>query len=281
MPIVSITSLLKDAEKHGYAIPAFNAYNSETVVSILRTAQKLSAPVIVQAYTRLFQSYDAISIAACTNTIAGVLDIPIALHLDHGAGRAEVMRAIRYGYGSVMIDGSALDFKDNVAMTKEIVHWCNYLNMDVEGELGNVGLASDQINLDEFTRPEEAAKFVELTGVKMLAVMVGSAHGVYKKTPKLDIKRIADIKKVTDAYLVLHGGSGIPDEEIMSAIKAGIRKINVATDVCRSFYKGFQDRQADDEFFSKALDIFMKDSLLKVDEFVENRIRIFGAAGRC
>ena len=195
MPLVALPELMDAAERGRYAVPAFNAYNAESAAAIIRTAEKLRSPLIVQVYNRLFASSDAMNVGACVRAMAMESRIPIVLHLDHGAGEREVVRAIRYGFSSVMIDGSMLDFNSNIELTARVVGLARHVDMGVEGELGHVGRADQEIDESTFTDPEEAAMFAERTGVTILAVMVGSAHGTYKVAPKLDIERIAAIKR--------------------------------------------------------------------------------------
>lgn len=280
MSLVSLAELLSDADRGGYAVPAFNAYNVETAESIIRTSERLRSPVIVQVYNRLFSSRDAMNVAVCVSAMVSRSRLPVALHLDHGAGEKEVLRAIRHGYTSVMIDGSELDFEGNVALTCGVVRLARYVDVSVEAELGHVGMADREIDSSAYTDPQAAAEFVERTKVDALAVMVGSAHGAYKVEPKLDIGRIAAIAKSAGIPLVLHGGSGIPDAEIRKAIAAGIRKVNVATDVCQAFYRGFRGLAAEDPAYSKPLDIFLLAAKSRIDEFVADRIAVFGSGDR-
>ena len=178
-----------------------------------------------------------------------------------------------------MLDGSALPFDENIALTKRVVDLCSYVDVQVEGELGHVGTVNDD-SMDEFTVPEDAKKFVEATGVTALAVLVGNAHGRYKKPPKIDIGRIADIRKATNGTaLVLHGGSGIPDEAIKEAVKAGIRKLNVATDVCYAFLDCVQEEVVKPDR-TVAVDNFMKKPIEAVKVFAETKIKLVGAEGK-
>jgi tagatose 1,6-diphosphate aldolase GatY/KbaY len=179
-----------------------------------------------------------------------------------------------------MIDGSAQEYGKNVELTRRIVSWADYINIPVEGELGHVGKAVDDIAADTYTDPGQAKDFAQKTGVSLLAVMVGSAHGMYKKEPKLDIERIAEIRSSANIPLVLHGGSGIPNSEIRKAIDAGISKINVATSICLAYYEGFKHLGETDEMYKKPLDVFMTAPKVKVIEFLEDRIELFGAAGK-
>ena len=198
--------------------------------------------------------------------------MPICFHLDHGAGTTEVTRALRCGATGIMIDKSALPLEDNIAETKKIVNMCAAVGVQVEGELGHVGSVNDE-SMAEYTNVDEAVRFVNETGVAALAVLVGTAHGRYKQAPVLDIERISDISKATNLPLVLHGGSGVPDEQIIAAVKAGIRKINFGTDVCYSFLDKIFETSRD----LIAIDIFMKDAIKSVKAFAMSKIELLGA----
>ena len=178
-----------------------------------------------------------------------------------------------------MYDGSVHPLEENIEKTKHIVEICNTVGVSVEGELGHIGSVNDDA-MDEFTDPAEAAEFVEKTGVDCLAVLIGNAHGHYKKTPNLDINRVKEIREATGGIpLVLHGGSGIPDEQVKEAINAGIRKMNIGTDVCCAFAKGTKET-LDDPERSLAIDIFMKHPIETVKELALEKIRLVGADGK-
>jgi fructose-bisphosphate aldolase class II len=179
-----------------------------------------------------------------------------------------------------MIDGSELTFEANVEKTAAITRLAAHVGVSVEAELGHVGRADQEMDRSAFTDPEKAAEFVALTKVDALAVMVGSAHGTYKIEPKLDIARIAAIKDKIGLPLVLHGGSGIPDPEIQAAVAAGIRKINVATDICQAFYSAFRGLRTDDPAYAKPLDLFMKTVKDRMVTFMADRIEVFGSGGK-
>lgn len=273
--LVNLKEVLDIAEKGGFAIPAFNVYNMETVMGIIEAAEELNAPVIIQSYSRLFTNKEAYYLSPIVLAAAKKASVPVCFHLDHGAGYTEVAKALRYGVSGVMIDASAYELEKNIEITKNVCDICSELNISVEGELGHVGTVNDE-SMGEFTKVDEAVKFVNETGVSALAVLVGTAHGRYKKAPKLDIERIRDIKNAVKIPLVLHGGSGVPDEQLISAIKAGIRKINFGTDVCYAFLDKVFETSRD----KIAIDIFMKDVIKNVSEFAKGKIRLLGAENK-
>lgn len=273
--LTGLKEILDMAEKGGFAVPAFNVYNMETVMGIIRAAEEAKAPVIIQSYSRLFTNGEGYFVSPIILAAAKQASVPVCFHLDHGAGLSEVTRALRYGASGIMIDKSALTFEENIDETKKIVDMCGSVGVAVEGELGHVGSVNDS-EMQEFTKVDEAEKFVDETGVTALAILVGTAHGRYKKAPKLDIERIADIHKAVKAHLVLHGGSGVPDDQLQAAIKAGIRKINFGTDVCYSFLDKVFETSRD----LVAIDLFMKDAIENVKAFALTKIDLLGARGR-
>lgn len=270
--LVGLCEILEIAEKGEFAIPAFNVYNMETVMGLIQAADEANAPIILQSYSRLFTNEEGYFLSPIILAAAKKARVPVCFHLDHGAGEKEVIRALRYGTTGVMIDKSTLPFEENIAETKKIVDMCSAVGIAVEGELGHIGSVNDTEFADH-TDPEEAAEYVEKTGVVALAIMVGTAHGRYKKAPKLNIERIEEIHKKTPAHLVLHGGSGVPDEEIKAAIKAGIRKINFGTDVCYSFL----DKVFETSRELIGIDMFMKGAVESVKNFGLEKIRLLGA----
>ena len=277
--LVSLKKILSDAEKGGYCVPAFNVYNTETVMGVIDAAEAKRAPVILQVYPRLVNEEVGFYIAPAVIAAAHRATVPVCLHLDHGPSMFEVNRALRYGFSGIMLDGSAHPLEENIALTRAAVEACSVSGIGVEGEIGHVGSVNDAA-MDEFTSPEEAAEFVKATGVCCLAVLIGNAHGHYKKPPKLDIERVKAIREATGGIpLVLHGGSGIPDEEVKAAIAAGIRKMNIGTDVCCAFADGTL-ASLQDPTRSIAVDVFMKRAIAAVRALAEEKIELVGAAGR-
>ncbi len=277
--LVNFKQILTMAEEGGYCIPAFNVYNLETLMGAVKAAEELKAPCILQVYPRLMKEEVGYYLAPAVVAAAHKASVPVCFHLDHGPSELETTRSLRWGATGIMLDGSALDFEENIALTKRVVDTCGFVDVQVEGELGHVGTVNDD-SMDEFTIPEDAKIFVERTGVQALAVLVGNAHGRYKKPPKIDIQRIADIRKATNGTaLVLHGGSGILDEAIKEAVKAGIRKLNVATDICYAFLDSVQEEVNKPDRMI-AVDNFMKTPIEAVKEFCKTKVLLCGAEGK-
>ena len=273
--LVNLKEILNIAEKGNFAVPAFNTYNMETVMGVIGAAEELNAPVILQSYSRLFNSDNGYYLSHIVLAAARKAKVPVCFHLDHGATELEVLRGIRYGCSGIMIDASKLPLEANIEMTRKISTMCGNVGIPVEGELGHIGSVNDT-SMAEFTNVKEAKKYVEETNVAALAIMVGTAHGRYKKTPELNIQRIADIKKEIGVSLVLHGGSGIPDDQLQAAIKEGIRKINFGTDICYSFLDKVFETSRD--IF--AIDLFMKDPVESVKKFAIEKIKLLGAENK-
>ena len=277
--LVSLKEVIDLAEKGGFAIPAFNVYNIETVMGVVKAAEEMRAPVIIQVYPRLLN--EEVGFYLCPTIVAAArrASVPICFHLDHGPSEMEVQKALRWGSTGIMYDGSVHSFEDNIANTKHIVDICSAVDVSVEGELGHVGSVNDDV-MEEYTDPTEAAEFVKRTGVTCLAVLIGNAHGHYKKTPNLDIERVKAIREATGGIpLVLHGGSGIPDEQVKAAIKAGIRKMNIGTDVCCAFAEGTKEI-LDDPNRSLAVDMFMKHPVDTVKKLAIEKIKLVDANER-
>ena len=277
--LVNLKEIIDMAEKGNYAIPAFNVYNTETIMGVVKAAEEERAPVIIQVYPRLLNEEVGYYLCPAIIAAAKKATVPVCFHLDHGPDELTVQKALRWGATGIMYDGSVHPFETNVDNTKHITDICGAVDVPVEGELGHIGSVNDEA-MDEFTDPQEAAEFVKKTNVCCLAVLIGNAHGHYKKTPKLDIDRVKAIREATGGIpLVLHGGSGIPDDQVKAAIKAGIRKMNIGTDVCCAFAEGTKEI-LDDPNRSIGIDVFMKHPIETVKKLAVEKIRLVDANGK-
>lgn len=239
MPLVSSTPLLQAARAGGYCIGAFNVHTLEMLQAVVEAAAETESPLIIQSTVGTVKHLGAEYIAAAATVAANANRIPIALHLDHCTEFDLIVRCIRAGYTSVMIDASHSPFEDNVRETKRVVEVAKPAGVNVEAELGKVGGVEDEIVVADnealMADPDECAKFVELTGVPTLAPAIGTAHGIYKGEPNIDFGRIGRIASLVDVPLVLHGGSGIPEEQVRRAVSLGMAKMNVATELRIAF----------------------------------------------
>lgn len=281
--LVTGKELLDHANKNGYAVGAFNINNMEIVQAIIEAAEETNSPVILQASQGGIKYAGIEYITALGKVAAEKAKVPVALHLDHGTDFEQVMLCIRYGFTSVMIDGSKHPLRENIELTKKVIDVAHAVGVSVEAELGKIGGTEDDITVDEmeatFTDPDEAKLFVEETGVDYLAVAVGTAHGVYKGEPKLDFDRIRKIKELVGIPLVLHGSSGVPADSIKKAIEAGINKINIDTDLRIAFTTAMKD------FLKKNPDNIDPRKILTpareaMKEVIKEKIILFGSNGR-
>ena len=244
MALVTTKQMLINAQKDNYAVGAFNVENMEMVQAVVAAAEELQSPVILQTTPSTVKYADLAYFYANVKTAAEKASVPIVMHLDHGNSFELAMQALRTGYTSIMIDGSHESFEDNIKVSKAVVDACHPSGVCVEAELGKVGGKEDDLDGGDdnpYTDPREAIEFVEKTGVDSLAVAIGTAHGVYKGEPKLDIDRLSEIRQVVDIPLVLHGTSGVPDETVEKCIERGICKVNYATDLRIAFSKGVKE----------------------------------------
>lgn len=240
--LTPVKDILKMASDANTSVIAFNALDYNMVYSAIQAAEKTKKPLICMLYPEhhTLNNWGAPeSFAATVKTLASEASVPIGLHLDHCTDFNYIMRAVRAGFSCVMYDGSMLPLEENIANTKKVADAAHAFGVAVEAELGHVGFAatvSDQSNLDLYTQPDIAAKFIKESTCDALAVAIGSAHGVYKETPHLDIKRLSEINAATDTPLVLHGGSGIPNDQLEEAFTNGINKFNVGTEFFQLYY---------------------------------------------
>lgn len=282
MALVTSKALLLNAQQGGYAIGAFNVENLEMVQAVVSAAEELHSPVIMQTTPSTVKYADAAYFYAMVRTAAEKASVPVVMHLDHGNSFELAMQAFRAGYTSIMIDGSPKPFEENIAVTRAVVNACHPADVPVEAELGKVGGKEDNLDGGDgnpYTDPQEAKEFVEASGADFLAVAIGTAHGVYKGIPKLDVNRLSEIRQVVSVPLVLHGTSGVPDDTVRECIRRGICKVNYATDLRIAFSRGVNDflHEYPETFDPKKYNARGREN---VKEYVRNKIEVCGSVNK-
>lgn len=280
--LVSMEEMLKEAGKGRYAVGFFNAVNVEMARAVIETAEELKAPVIIGTAEVLLPAMPLERVAEYLIPMAKKAGVPVAVHYDHGLTFEKCMEALQLGFTSVMYDCSSLPYDRNLAGVAEMVRICHAMGVTVEGELGHVGDNEGAGKLekpsDYFTDPDQALEFVRATGVDALAVAVGNAHGDYKFPPKLDFERISRIAALTGTPLVLHGGSGLSDDDFREAARRGICKVNIFTDLNKAGKKGVE--QGLREGAGSLMDLIPYE-ISAMKEVVSDKIRLFGSDNRC
>lgn len=281
MSLVTTAEMLKKADSEGYAVGAFNVENMEMVMAVIKACEEMHSPAILQTTPSTVKYAGLDMYYANVKAAAERASVPIALHLDHGNSFELAMQALRVGYTSIMIDGSHDSFEENIAVSKRVSDACRPNGIPVEAELGKVGGKEDDLECDDpgYTDPEDAVKFVEETGITSLAVAIGTAHGIYKGEPKLDLNRLSEIRQVVKIPLVLHGASGVPDETVKECIKRGISKVNFATELRIAYSNGIKEylKENPDAFDPKKYDAV---GMEKVTELVKNKIKVCGSENK-
>lgn len=269
--LVSMTQALKNAQEGGYAVGSFNATSLESLQAIIGAAEKNQKAVILN-FARVHSPYVTMEeIGPIMLWYAKRASVPVCVHLDHGSSAEECIKAIRMGFSSVMLDASALPYEQNVEVTAQVVRLAHSVGVSVEAELGCIGPASDA-----YTDPDTAADFVARTGVDALAIAFGTSHGVYAVRPVLDLDRISRIREKTSVPLVMHGGSGLSQEEFQTAIRNGIRKVNYYTYMAiagGSAVKAAMDQiQAGENVFFHDIAVLGREAMM---EDIDRAIRVF------
>lgn len=241
--LVNLNDVLKDAKKGNYAVGLFNTTDSDMLQAVIEAAEETGSPVIIGTAEILLPYGELRLIAPSMIEAAKRAKVPVVVHYDHGLTFERCMEALKLGFSSVMFDGSAGDYEKNLAQTLEVVKIAHSFGASVEGEIGHVGNADvgDEDLTDMYTTPEEAKAYIDATGVDALAVAIGSAHGVYKKKPLLNLERLKAISATVDTPLVLHGGSGLSDDDFRNTIRDGISKVNIFTDLCLAGARAMAD----------------------------------------
>lgn len=287
--LVSMKEMLADAKEKHYALPAFDVSNYDMMKAVLEACEEERSPALLMALGVDLKGRDMNLLASMVRSASDYFNIPVCLHLDHATDFSLIQRAVEAGFSSVMYDGSVLDFARNAENTAQVTNFAHAQGISVEAELGHVGNGSvgsisetgtDTDPGESLTVPEEVARFVEITDVDALAVAIGTAHGVYKKTPTLRIDRLDEITAVCDRPLVLHGGSGTPNDQMQNAIGHGITKINIYSDVVGAMNKGLKDSLNAMENPATWPFIVFADAREGMKAVVREKVRTFGSAGR-
>ncbi len=273
--VISSARLMKRASREGYAIPAFNIDNLESAMAVSEIMHELRVPLIIQTIPRTLNYGGVAMYPAMMRELMADCPVDYALHLDHGNSLALAHKCISSGFSSVMFDGSAMSFEDNVKFTKEVTDYALPMDVSVEGELGTVG-GKEESDLEaeaSYTDVCEAEEFVRRTNVSTLAIGVGTAHGVYKGEPKINIQRIKEIHEAIETPLVLHGASGLSDEVLRDCIAAGISKINFATELRQAYTNGIKAEflKSPEEFDPK---IYMRGAIDEIKKVLRAKIEI-------
>lgn len=283
MPLVTLKSVIDESRGKGYAIGSFNFNGIEDARGIIEAAEEKNSPVILMASMSAVKYFGGVKpCAAFIKALAEDSPAPVVLHVDHCDDIGMLKDCVDYGFTSVMIDGSALNFEENVAITARTVEYARKFGVSVEGELGRLGGREENVDVSDrnanMTDPNAVEEFVARTGVDALAIAIGNAHGFYKGTPKLDFDRLIAIRKLVDCGLVLHGGTGIPEPDFIRAVQCGMNKINVGTELK---YACSQTARACMAAKPNEIDIrkLVGDNRKACREIVLHKIDLFGSAG--
>ena len=287
--LVSMKEMLADAQRNHYAIPAFDVSNYEMLLAVLEACEEAGAPALLQGLGVDLEGRSLPLFTSMVESASKLFDIPVCFHLDHATDLESIKAACDAGFSSVMYDGSKLPFEENAQRTAEVVAYAHANGITVEAELGHVGNAmvgneKDDVENEDpeqtLTLPDEVKKFVEITDVDALAIAIGTAHGVYKKTPALRIDRLDEITAVCDRPLVLHGGSGTPDDQMQMAIAHGITKINIYSDVVAAMNGALKKKLSAIENPATWPCFVFADAKEQMKAVVREKLQAFGCMGR-
>ena len=275
--LVTLREVLKDAQEKKYGVGLFNTVNLEMAKGVLAAAEEPKSPVIIGTAEVLLPYASLEELAYFLVPMAKKASVPVVLHYDHGLTDKKIVEAMRLGFSSIMYDCSTDTYENNIARVAQMVKIADMFGASVEGELGHVGANDESAGDDSiYTEPEQARDFAQRTGVDALAVAIGTAHGAYKEKPRLDIGRLAEISRAVSVPLVLHGGSGLSDEDFKNCVANGISKINIFTDINCAAAKAAHD------FYKEGCGL--TDIQNQITEAVKQetmkKMRIFGSAGR-
>ena len=281
--LMNMKDLLAVANEHNFAVPAFNVSSNMILKGVMHTCEEMQAPVIIAIHPDELSFVEDSFVKAVIEE-AHKATVPVCIHLDHGAKFEQVLRAIQDGFTSVMIDGAHLPFEENIAITKKVVEVAHPVNISVEAELGTIGTADDYGEAGSkkiiYTEVDDAVKFIKETDIDCLAIAIGTAHGLYPKDrkPKLALDRLKEIKAAVSIPLVLHGGSGNPDDEIAQSVKLGVNKINISSDIKDAFYQECRI-VLQDKAIREPMAIYPK-CIDAMNEVVRHKINLFDDADK-
>lgn len=276
--LVNLNDVLLPAQAGSYAVGLFNATDSDMLEAVISAAEELRSPVIVGTAEVLLPYGDLKLIAPGMIAAAKRASVPVVVHYDHGLTFERCMEALKYGFTGIMYDGSAGETGQNMADTREIVRIAHAMGATVEGEIGHVGQADTRDNAasDRYTTVKEATDFLDATGVDALAIAIGTAHGAYKEKPKLDFARLKEIRENVNVPLVLHGGSGLSDDDFRSSVAGGIAKVNIHTDLCIAGTEAMKKAIAEGKSYLDIRNL----KVAAIKQAVMEKMRLFGSAGR-
>ena len=285
MPLVNLKTILEPAYAEGYAVGAFNVINLNFLEAIIAAAEQQRSPVILNIAEVHFDFVTLEHIVPAIKAIADKASVNIALNLDHGLTRTAMQRCIDNVFTSIMFDGSSLDFADNINQTREVVELCHPYNISVEAELGAVGGGeggelAGSADPSKYTDVEQARRFVTETGIDALAVAIGNSHGKYKGVPDLDFERLAAIRDATGIPLVLHGGSGLSEQDFRTAVSLGIAKINFFTGMAQAALAATRSCLSKDDQVYNNYPLMLKEVQTSVTAIVAQQMDIFGSTGK-
>lgn len=282
--LMNMKELLTVADKNGFAVPAFNIGSEAILKGVVESANEKNAPVILAIHPTELDFLGDSFISTCIQE-ANKSKVPMVIHLDHGGTFEQILRAIRCGFTSVMIDASHLSYEENIAITKKVVEVARVSNVSVEAELGTIGTTGDSYEggADDiiYTNPEQAKDFIVKTGIDSLAVAIGTAHGIYPKDkkPELKLDLLKTIRDTVDIPLVLHGGSSNPDDEIAKSVKIGISKINISSDIKFAFYKKCREVLAENPGWIEPNTIYPP-CIEEMKKVIEFKMELFNDIGK-
>ena len=276
--LVNLDYVLKKAQEGNYAVGLFNTTDTDMLEAAISAAEEMNSPIIIGTAEVLLPYGELDLIAPSVIASAKRAKVPVVVHYDHGLTFERCMQALKLGFTSIMFDGSAGDAEQNIKDTSNIVKIAHSFGATVEGEIGHVGEAStcDNVVSDKYTTPQEAIDFIEKTGVDALAIAIGTAHGAYKEKPCLDLERLKQIRAKVDTPLVLHGGSGLSDDDFRNTIKYGIAKVNIFTDLCLAGVDGVKEGLEKDSGYLEMRNMKVE----KIKEAVKTKIRLFGSENK-